>query len=224
MSKIPIPRSATPEVQETFHRIIRLLDTILGVNNFDLHKRRMINAGDARDDGDYVTLRQIKDKVVEIIQEENLGGGGSSPPLTAGAGAVLFTGPTGQIQGDSIRLRWDAALFELTVLADILGAAWRGAIIEVAFGGTGLSSGSPGGVLAFTAPDAVQSSGPLASGRVVVGGGTGVPTNVAVLSADPLTPSEGDVWFVATGVSPARTLTLKAFESGATRTLASTTY
>ena len=48
--------------------------------------------------------------------------------------------------------------------------------ISVADGGTGLTSGTPGGVLTFIGPTTITSSGPLGAGQIVLGGGAGVPT------------------------------------------------
>jgi hypothetical protein len=48
-------------------------------------------------------------------------------------------------------------------------------VLPVVNGGTGLSSGTSGGVLAFTASGTIASSGALASNSLVVGGGAGAP-------------------------------------------------
>lgn len=49
-----------------------------------------------------------------------------------------------------------------------------GTDVAVADGGTGLSSGTSGGVLAFTASGTLASSGALAANAIVIGGGAGV--------------------------------------------------
>jgi hypothetical protein len=59
-------------------------------------------------------------------------------------------------------------------------------VLPVASGGTGLSSGTSGGVLAYTASGTLASSGVLAANNVVVGGGAGVvpsSTNLLAISA-----------------------------------------
>ena len=43
-------------------------------------------------------------------------------------------------------------------------------------GGTGLTSGIPGGVLTFVGPTTIASSASLGANQIVLGGGTGVPT------------------------------------------------
>jgi hypothetical protein len=61
----------------------------------------------------------------------------------------------------------------LTALSGTLG---------VANGGTGLTSGTSGGILAYTATGTLASSGALAANKVVIGGGAGVvPSTTTVL-------------------------------------------
>lgn len=58
--------------------------------------------------------------------------------------------------------------------------------LSVARGGTGLTSGTSGGILAYTATGTLASSGALAANNVVVGGGAGVApssTNLLAISA-----------------------------------------
>jgi len=69
--------------------------------------------------------------------------------------------------------------------------------VTVAQGGTGLSSGTSGGVLAYTASGTLASSGALAQYGVVIGGGAGaVPTSTAVGTATHVLTSNGS------GVAP----------------------
>lgn len=48
-----------------------------------------------------------------------------------------------------------------------------GTVLSVSSGGTGLSSGTSGGILGFTATDTIASSGLLNANRIVLGGGAG---------------------------------------------------
>lgn len=48
-----------------------------------------------------------------------------------------------------------------------------GTVLAVDSGGTGLSSGTSGGILGFTATDTIASSGLLNANRIVLGGGAG---------------------------------------------------
>jgi hypothetical protein len=73
----------------------------------------------------------------------------------------------------------------------------QAATVTVAQGGTNLSSGTSGGVLAYTASGTLASSGVLAQFGVVIGGGAGaVPTSTAVGTATHVLTSNGS------GVAP----------------------
>lgn len=229
-----IPPSAEPDVREAFRQVWLAIDRIIGTRNTDFHGRRIINAGWAVDDADYVVLAQVR----ELIQLAAVGAvegsidTGSGIPL----GAVVFGGSGGSLSYNEQRFTWDDTTFQLRIEGDIIEATWAGEIIAVDFGGTGLGSGTSGGVLAFTAPTVLSSSGLLASGEVVVGGGAGVVPSTTGwtvqklleggkwLSADPVSPADGDYWVTVSGVSPARVAALKARDSGITRTIASITY
>ena len=59
-------------------------------------------------------------------------------------------------------------------------------VLPVASGGTGLSSGTSGGILAYTASGTLASSGALAANNVVVGGGAGAaPSSTNLLAISP---------------------------------------
>lgn len=59
--------------------------------------------------------------------------------------------------------------------------------VGVANGGTGLSSGTSGGVLAFTASGTIASSSALAANAIVVGGGAGAAPSTVTTGSDVLT-------------------------------------
>jgi hypothetical protein len=59
VSQPKIPLKATPEVQEAFRQIWLELERLNGKNNVDYHGKRVINAGDSVDPGDYVTQREL---------------------------------------------------------------------------------------------------------------------------------------------------------------------
>jgi hypothetical protein len=62
----------------------------------------------------------------------------------------------------------------------------------VASGGTGLTAGTSGGILAYTATGTLASSGALTQYGVVLGGGAGgVPTSTAVGTATYVLTSNG---------------------------------
>jgi hypothetical protein len=65
-------------------------------------------------------------------------------------------------------------------------------VTPVANGGTGLTSGTSGGILAYTATGTLASSGVLAQYGVVIGGGAGAaPTSTAVGTATHVLTSNG---------------------------------
>ena len=74
---------------------------------------------------------------------------------------------------------------------------YSGTALPVANGGTALTAGTSGGVLAYTASGTLASSGVLAQYGVVIGGGAGaVPTSTAVGTATHVLTSNGS------GVAP----------------------
>jgi hypothetical protein len=73
-----------------------------------------------------------------------------------------------------------------------LAITLSGTALPVANGGTGLTSGTSGGILAYTATGTLASSGVLAQYGVVIGGGAGaVPTSTAVGTATHVLTSNG---------------------------------
>lgn len=76
---------------------------------------------------------------------------------------------------------------DLTTNQTIAGTKTFGTPIAVASGGTGLSSGTSGGVLAYTAAGTLQSSGALAANAIVIGGGAGVVPSTTTTGTDVLT-------------------------------------
>lgn len=66
----------------------------------------------------------------------------------------------------------------ITRLGTITSGTWTGTTIAVANGGTGLTSGTSGGILAYTASGTLASSGALTANLPVIGGGAGVAPTV----------------------------------------------
>ncbi len=66
-----------------------------------------------------------------------------------------------------------AGTTNITTLGTIATGTWAGTTIAVNKGGTGLTAGTSGGVLAFTATGTLASSALLATNTIVVGGGAG---------------------------------------------------
>lgn len=72
----------------------------------------------------------------------------------------------------------------ITTTGTITSGVWHGSGLEVAFGGTGLSSGVNGGILAFTGPTLISSSGVIGSGLPIIGGGPGSPPSAGSKSGN----------------------------------------
>jgi len=73
---------------------------------------------------------------------------------------------------------------EIYVAENYFSALTLGAALPVASGGTGLTAGTSGGVLAYTASGTLASSGALTQYGVVIGGGAGAaPTSTAAGTA-----------------------------------------
>ena len=73
-----------------------------------------------------------------------------------------------------------------------LAVTLSGTALPVANGGTGLTAGTSGGILAYTASGTLASSGVLAQYGVVIGGGAGAaPTSTAVGTATHVLTSNG---------------------------------
>lgn len=129
------------------------------------------------------------------------GGGDVSGPASATDNALArFDGTTGKliqngtgVLSDTGDLTGIAALTITgilttgsgpTTVTDAAGKILSAALntVAVAQGGTGLTSGTSGGVLAFTAAGTVASSGVLAQNQLVLGGGAGaVPATLGSL-------------------------------------------
>jgi hypothetical protein len=75
----------------------------------------------------------------------------------------------------------------ITTLGTITTGVWTGTTIAVANGGTGLTTGTSGGVLAFTAAGTIASSAALAANALVIGGGAGVAPSTTTTGTGVLT-------------------------------------
>ena len=105
MSFLRIPPGLDPELIRCLRDIETHILKTDGVKNNDFHGRRIINAGSAQDDGDYVTLLDVKNLIAKsarprqssiLAGASGLAGGGS----TGGGGGGLWV-PTVPVPDDS---------------------------------------------------------------------------------------------------------------------------
>ena len=126
---------------------------------------------------------------------------GSGVTITPGAGSIqiAFTGPgAGSVTSVAATV---PSIFSIAgspiTSSGTLAMTYSGTALPVLNGGTGLTAGTSGGVLAYTASGTLASSGVLAQYGVVLGGGAGaVPTSTAVGTATHVLTSNGS------GVAP----------------------
>ena len=89
-----------------------------------------------------------------------------------GTAVVVAAAAAGALTGTT--LASNVVTSSLTALGTIATGVWQGTAIGVAYGGTGLASGTSGGVLAYTAAGTLASSAALTANQIVLGGGAGV--------------------------------------------------
>lgn len=142
--------------------------------------------------------------ITGILAVANGGTATSSPSIVAGTNVTVSgTWPNqtiaavgtgfGDVIGPTSATASNLAAFDGTTGKIIKQAN----TVTVVQGGTGISSGTSGGVLAYTAAGTLASSGVLAQYGVVIGGGAGaVPTSTAVGTATHVLTSNGS------GVAP----------------------
>lgn len=73
---------------------------------------------------------------------------------------------------------------DIATVGTITSGTWTGTTIAVANGGTGLTSGTSGGILAYTASGTLASSGALTANLPVIGGGAGAAPTVGTRSGN----------------------------------------
>ena len=129
------------------------------------------------------------------IQLNGTGGGTVNVPATKTkmyfvfnntASAITFkvTGQTGVSIPAAAKIALVSNGTDIITAENYFAALTLGAALPVASGGTGLTAGTSGGVLAYTASGTLASSGALTQYGVVIGGGAGVaPTSTAAGTA-----------------------------------------
>jgi len=142
------------------------------------------------------------------IQLNGTGGGTVNVPATKTkmyfvfnntASAITFkvTSQTGVSIPAAAKIALVSNGTDIITAENYLATLTLGAALPVASGGTALTAGTSGGVLAYTASGTLASSGALTQYGVVIGGGAGaVPTSTAVGTAAQVLTSNGS------GVAP----------------------
>jgi hypothetical protein len=113
------------------------------------------------------------------------GDGACATPAGGGSGLTSLNLQTGSTQTFA-----NDTNVTITSATDTHTLGWSGTL-AVSRGGTGLGSGTSGGVLAFTASGTLASSGALTAGALVLGGGAGAAPTVLANSSS---PNAGEYW------------------------------
>lgn len=112
--------------------------------------------------------------------------------ITAGAltsGRVVFAGAGGILQG-AAAFTFDSGTSTLSVTnVSVTQLTFTNLVgtVPVANGGTGITTGTSGGILGFTAAGTIASSGLLAANALMIGGGAGVLPSTVTTGANVLT-------------------------------------
>lgn len=125
----------------------------------------------------------------------NASAGAFTPASASGAASMALAEDTDNGTNTvSIAAPASVATNKTATLQDVTGTIYvsSGTDVAVADGGTGLSSGTSGGVLGFTASGTIASSAALAANAIVIGGGAG---------ATPTTTTTGTGVLTALGVA-----------------------
>lgn len=129
-------------------------------------------AGDVTFDGTNFNVGSIGRKSINLAGAlATVGAHNLTLTTTADTNVTLPT--SGTLLSTSV-----TSLPSLATIGTIGTGVWNGTTVGVAYGGTGITSGTSGGVLAFTGSGTLASSGVLALGQPVIGAGAGaVPTS-----------------------------------------------
>ena len=116
---------------------------------------------------------------------------GSGVTITPGAGSIqiAFTGPgSGSVTSVAATV---PSIFNISgspiTSSGTLAMTYSGTALPVANGGTGLTAGTSGGVLAYTASGTLASSGALTANALVIGGGAGAAPSTTTTGTGVLT-------------------------------------
>lgn len=91
--------------------------------------------------------------------------------LMTAAGSNVVIAPAGTLTGTT--LASGVVTSSLTMVGTIGTGTWQGTAVDVAHGGTGIASGTSGGIPYYSGSTTIASSGALSNHFVVLGGGAG---------------------------------------------------
>lgn len=154
------------------------------------------------------SLITIRNKTGGTLTIKHLTGGTSANQIDAGGVDILLADDT------SLNLYYNTVSTKWQVItaggADVSASKIASGTLAVARGGTGLASGTSGGILGYTASGTLASSAALTQYLLLIGGGAGAtPTTVAAIgSSGQLLTSNG------AGVAP----TFQSFSGGGNAT------
>lgn len=156
----------------------------------------MTGVGDITGDSVAVTTLSIGGTAITATGAQiNASAGAFTPASASGAASIALAEDTDNGSNTvSIAAPASVASNKTATLQDVTGTIYvtGGTDVAVADGGTGLSSGTSGGILGFTASGTIASSAALAANAIVIGGGAG---------ATPTTTTTGTGVLTALGVN-----------------------
>lgn len=118
-----IPPDASTDVQQSFRAVWAAIDPVIGARNFDLQGRRIVNAGGAVNDGDYLTKADLKNATADALPGVVLrtkpaaapASAASDHPIIIGTHAERVLTATVPLQEGTLFLETDrTALYRLT--------------------------------------------------------------------------------------------------------------
>ncbi len=118
------------------------------------------------------SLISIRNNTGGTLTLRNLSGGTAALQINTGTGSdlALPAGTGCSMYYDTVNTKWQVISM---AGADVSAANIGAGILAVARGGTGIASGTSGGILGYTAIGTLASSGALTANQVIVGGGAG---------------------------------------------------
>lgn len=109
----------------------------------------------------------------QVLQQTSVGGAITVGAITVAASAITGPGALTKTDDTNVTLTLGGSPSVALLAAASLTLGWTGTL-SVSRGGTGLGSGTSGGVLAYTASGTLASSAALAANAPMIGGGAGV--------------------------------------------------